>query len=819
MRRSTVVLAVAFVAGMVAAIEWGWGGIAIGSVVVGGAWYGIMQGNEGIRLPVFLVSMAFLIGAGLYEIKTATLHTTFPLTEGEHTVRIAGIIVQPIAVDGDRLTTVVQVHALDGANVQPWKGRERVRLTMRLQQQQELAVVGRWQRGDRFEATGVLQRPLPATNFDGFDYARYLKFQEIFWTFQLKGTSAIAVHPVSTWSWIAVLAVIDTWRMALVTQLRTLYTQPVVGFMEGMVVGIRDAIAPEQYAHFSQLGLTHLLAISGLNVALYVGAILLLLRLFPLTQETRYMIALWAVVLFILMTGASPSVVRAGMMAMVALYAARRHALHDGIHLVAVVAVLMLGWNPLFIHDVSFQLSFIVTIGLIVGVPTGMRLLPRGPLFLRTSVAVTLVAQLASFPLTITYFNGFSLLSFLANLCVVPLYSFVVLPLGVCSVVFSAVWTGAGQAVAMAVSFLVETSFRVFAWAVDVQGMYTIWATPSWGWVALYYGVCIALLVVYNDVFVLHARRRMQTLCLLGCSGVAVVIGAYGSPWGKNGEVMVSFLDVGQGDAILIRTATGKHILLDSGGTVSFLRPTETWRKRQTPYDIGQHILVPLLQRRGVKQLDAVVMTHGDGDHLGGMPAVIGRIPIVALYFNGTVKDTPLIRHWLQEVVQKNIPLVALQRGDVLHIDESLQFHVLHPPDPDPMSPKPSPQEKQNEYSLVLLAHMLSHTFLFTGDIGGEQEENVAIASSQLGVMGTIDVLKVAHHGSKSSTSLAMLQRWKPRMAVVSAGRNNQYGHPHPTVVARLTRQRIRLYRTDQHGEVQFRMRQGGALEVRTKQP
>ncbi|MBU6145621.1 MAG: DNA internalization-related competence protein ComEC/Rec2 [Paenibacillaceae bacterium] len=792
---------VAYVWGTVAAVHCGVWGIVVQAFLVAVGMLCVQRGGIGVVLPV--VVLAYGIGASMYEIQPQ--HSALQLPDGA-VVTVRGIAVSPPRVDGDRARIDIDAVFVEGGGGL-WTGNERMRVTVRLLKKEEQDAVQTWQRGDRLMFSDAqLRVPDRPRNFGAFDYARMLQRQRMHWLVHVQGTERVTRLPGS-WS---ILRTFDALRGAYAARVRMLYAQPVSGFMEGLLIGLRTSTAAEQYDQFTQLGLTHLLAISGLNVALYVGCILLILRLFPfVTRETKWLMAMWCIPPFILMTGAEPSVVRAGLMAMIALYAQSRHMLRNGVALLHVVAVVMLLWDPYMIHDVGFQLSFVVTLGLLVCVPAVMRLWGTRALWLGGAVAVTIVAQVCSFPLTITYFHGFSLLSFVANLVMVPIVSVVVLPLGALSVCVSYGVEPLGHMIAQLVQGIMHVLFAIVAWLVQWEWAYTVWATPPLWWLCAFYAVIGAAVAVGGmEMDWTRATRLGRSVLMCACVAMGGLIAiAYDGGWGERDAVDVAMLDVGQGDAALLRTARGKHVLIDSGGTVSY---GASWKQRRDPFDVGKHVLLPLLMQRGIKKLDAVVLTHADADHFGGVRALLGRIRIGVVYFNGTVKNTPLFTETMRELLRMGIPIVPLHAGEPLVLDDSVSASVLHPPDPDATSLRPAVVEQQNSASIVLLLRAYASTFLFAGDIGTEEEARIqGIANTR------VDVLKVAHHGSRTSTSEHWLQQWRPRFGVISAGVSNRYGHPHDDVLERLTAHRVRVLRTDVHGEVQFRVRRDG-LFVRT---
>ncbi|MGG4342785.1 ComEC/Rec2 family competence protein [Paenibacillus lautus] len=811
-----------------------------------------------------------------------------------------GVITSPLEVDGDRADFNVALHEADLTLVKrsapqkqanPDNGTmlktdDMVRVQVKLLDKTELERVNRWQRGDRIQLKGELQKPGVARNFDGFDYAQYLRTQKIHWMIKVKGSEQAKVTPPDSWNLSHILRWTDAVREKLGGKLDQLYDGIHAGYMKGLVIGNQDDLDPDTFMEFSRLGLTHILAISGMHVAVVVGCLLFVCTTLRMTRETSLTVVMWLIPVYVLLTGASPSIVRAGIMGMIGLYAARRRLLKDGLHILSVAALAMLLWNPYFLLNVSFQLSFIVTAGLMIFVPKLMPLLTFLPRWLAGTVGITVVAQLISFPLTIYYFNQVSLISVFANLILVPVISLVVLPLGMVSLLVGWVWMRGAGWLAAVTEWLNQLTFRIVEWMNGSSAFMTLWPSPSLAWILCYFVVLYALLSILkrrsenhegersgsDDTIPLEGRGPMNsrrsltgatgmfplvdqwagalrwrgflrpsdyieryaarsTIVLLSGVLVFLLYAGYQSP-SMHGAGLVQFLDVGQGDSILVTTPEGKHILIDGGGTVNFRKEKDIWKERKSPYEVGAKVVVPLLKKRGVHRLEAVIMTHGDQDHIGGLQAVLQEIPVKSVVFNGTLTDSASFRKLMLTAVQQRIPIyeAGVDRG-VWKLDNHTEIQFLSPAFPESGETiKPLPLIKeQNHASLVFVLQMNGSRLLFTGDTDQAAEHKILLhleerspqddlVSRRAAAEDRIDVMKVAHHGSKTSTSALWLNAWKPKAAVISAGVNNMYGHPHPDVVGRLERSSTLIYQTNLQGEIQMRIKDGH-IETRTKLP
>lgn len=782
-------------------------------------------------------------------------------------MNIRGEIISTVQIDGDRVDFVVQIqtatrlHQLAEANSklidtgqEIQAGGEKISVQIKLASLEELDEALTWRRGETTEFSGSLERPGTPTNFGGFNYRSYLRNQHIHWIMKVSGAGNIQILETGDeWGSLSTFfGTIDRMRNHLAVMIEQLFPDWQGGYMKGLLIGLDDDLEHEKYEQFTRLGLSHILAISGSHVAINVGLLFALLRLCRVSKETSILIALCCVPAYVLITGFSPSVIRSGMMTMLGLYLIRRGLLKDGMNVLSAVALLMLLWEPYLLLNVSFQLSFSVTAGLILFVPLLMPYVQWLPERMRSGVAITIAAQFVSFPLTIYYFNQFSLLSLAANMLIVPIIGLIVLPLGTAALLIGGAWITLGQWIAYPVRVLNSVTFELTQWLDGHRQFMTYWKSPNLLWMALYYIIFYLLLthlakdarvdrmglintnMMNDETAPLPGRRppqeqRLQgyrsfryhysawkgpliTLTLLSIFVGLVVIGY--QPLNEKGIGHVQFIDVGQGDCVLITTPTGKNILVDGGGTVTFRRNEESWRTRKVPFEVGAKTVVPLLKKRGIHRIHTVIATHGDQDHIGGLQAVLEQFPVDSLLINGSLADTETMTKLMKTAISKKVSIYAPYQGMELQLDSTTQLQFISPLTPLASDGVPVIKE-QNHWSIVFRLIMENTSFLFTGDMDVSAEKNV-IANEGKVRDRRVDVLKVAHHGSKSSTSNEWIKYWNPSTYVISVGANNFYGHPHSDVLQRMEQAGGEIYRTDMHGEVQMKMKKG-AIQVRCK--
>ncbi len=546
-------------------------------------------------------------------------------------------------------------------------------------------------------------------------------------------------------------------REAVAQRIARLYG-PRAGVVEALVLARRGGIDPDMRKDFTDAGLAHLLAISGLHVGVLAGWLVLVLRLLGVRDSAW----LWSAALtwaYVGTLGFPASAVRAaGFLTIVGFARARqRHPPFSAV--LAVAGLTILAIDPRAASSVGAWLS----VAAVWGTRFGTELVSRPRL-----LGASLGATLATAPITAFVFGSVAPVGVIANLLAVPLAG-VVVPGVFLSLVFGEVIAG-GAGLCLA---LIE---RVAAVGSAVPGGH-LGGQPGVTFALPWVGALAAV------VWIRRRRPRWRELrrpvaavaVVLWC--VVVLPPVVGRD--RSDSMSVHVLDVGQGDAIAVRSPRGAWVLVDAG-------------PRGALFDAGRTVVVPFLRSHGVRELAAVVASHGDADHLGGVPAVIEAIPARLVLEPGQPLGTSLYRHYLATLDLKGVDWRAARSGDVFVLD-SVRFDVLHPSQVWMRS-----QLNANENSVVLRVRYGCFVALLTGDIGWPAESLLA------STVGSANVLKVGHHGSAGGTRARWLDAVAPDVAVVSVGRN-RYGHPAEAVLDRLRKRAIPVFRTDRAGTVTIR--------------
>jgi competence protein ComEC len=548
------------------------------------------------------------------------------------------------------------------------------------------------------------------------------------------------------------------------------------GLVLAMVIGDRSEIDESTSEAFRASGTYHVLALSGAQVALVAGLLVAALRR-SLASPWLQACATTAVVAFYAaLVGGDVPVVRAALMSAAVLSGRALEVDADAANLLGLAALLLLLDRPSCILDVGFQLSFAATLGILGLSGPLARGVPRLPLRIDSAVAASLAAQAALMPILAASFHRLAPAALLLNLAAVPLSSAVLLA-GLALVGAAAL----GDALASPLAAAAWISARALRVSGDL-GPLAPWLDvrvpgPSPGTIACHLAA-LALLA---------RGRRGPGLALLAVV-VATLVALPGRPE-ADGRLHLHVVDVGQGDGLVLRSAGGRALLVDAGGS------------RDPRFDPGERRLAPFLWARGVRSIDALLVTHAHPDHVGGVPFLLQAFRVAELWEGPAPLRDPSWRRVQAELSPG--PARRTLAAGMRFEWEGARLEVLGPP-----RPRHPPLRVRNEDSVVLDVGYGEVHLLLTGDVTGDLERQLAA--------GPAAVLKIPHHGSRSSSSPAFVAAVQPRVAVASAGAHNPFGHPSPDVLERYRRAGALVLRTDLEGDVEIAT-DGRRLWVRTR--
>ncbi len=564
-----------------------------------------------------------------------------------------------------------------------------------------------------------------------------------------------------------------------------------------MVFGGYEGLRPELVEAFTATGLVHILSVSGSHITLLAGLVAWLASAFSMRRGVAAVMVALAAFGYAALSGFVAPAVRAAIMGGLAFFALASEREYDGRRILVVTAFVMLLVSPSLLYDVSFQLSVASTAGLLCLSPRlrAWRFFAPLPRTLRDGLALTLGAQLATVPICAWYFHAVSLSSLAANLVVVPILELLMV---------AALFAGL---LALVLPFLARIVFAMDSLLLGLSyeltrtlaalPMSRVYLPPmNIEAAAIYYA--LLLFAAQEEEARDAVSLRLRALPWRSASVVlAVIIFSIAVRNAlRPSEMAVHFIDVGQGDAALVVTPHGRAIMIDAGGV------------RDGVFDLGGRVDVPYLLQYGVTSLDAVFLTHAHEDHAAGLAGVLRRLPVGRVLTAAEGQSIYQASMGLSAAEMAATPFVAAEEGMRLNLD-GVTVDVLFAPD---ASKTPKRGRSGNEVSNVYRVSYGKASFLFTGDLEKEQEARLLEKSPEL-LQST--VLKVGHHGSKTSTSPNFLAAVAPHWAVIDVGAGNRFGHPARETLDALRDAGAETYRTDENGAIVFRT-DGNSMKVET---
>lgn len=599
----------------------------------------------------------------------------------------------------------------------------------------------------QLEVEAEISLPTGQRNFKGFDYQAYLKTQGIYRTVKISAIKKIVL--VQSWN---IFDWLSSWRRKALVYVKTNFPAPMSHYMTGLLFGELDSEFDQMSDLYSSLGIIHLFALSGMQVGFFIDKFRWILLRLGLTKEAVDKLQIPFSLFYAGLTGFSVSVVRSLVQKILGNLGLRKL---DNFAVSVFVCLLIL---PRFLLTAGGVLTFTYAFLLTVFDFEDLEQVKK-------AAVESLSISLGILPILMTYFYAFQPLSILLTFVFSFIFDVLLLPglsvIFLLSPVVKMTWVN---------GFFVFME-KIIVWVADLGFRPWILGKPSE----------LVLLLLLVSLFLLYDFHRRKKW-LLGLSLVLALL-FFMTKHPLENEVTV--VDIGQGDSIFLRDMRGRTVLIDVGGRVDFAAKEE-WQERSSQAN-AERTLIPYLHSRGVDRIDSLVLTHTDADHVGDVLEVAKQVQIGRIYVSPGSLTVPDFVATLKKI---NVPVHVVKVGDRLPIFDSY-LEVLYPS---------GTGDGGNNDSIVLYGRLLKTNFLFTGDL--EQGELDLIETYP---NLPVDVLKAGHHGSKGSSYPEFLDHIEAKIALVSAGENNRYKHPHQETLERFDSRNIQVYRTDQQGAIRFR--------------
>lgn len=615
--------------------------------------------------------------------------------------------------------------------------------------------------GDYIRITGELQLPNATTIFHGFDFKNYLKSQKIHYT--LFSDDFYLTHHQFT---------IKQWQYQLAHHIEENFPPLTTTYLKAWLLGITDNLAEEMQETYSNLGIIHLFAISGLHVGLLSSLLSYGLKRLGIIEELSQLLLIIALFFFMIISGASASIIRASGMSILFIMNRRLKLKLSSLDIFSLIFLINVLLNPRQVYQLGFIYSYWLTFILICFQKTFNSLTPKTLFFF-----LPFIAQLASAPIQLYFYYELNLLSYLVNLLIIPLVSTCLLPLLLITVSFSFI------------APVTESLLSLFEGILQWSSTFL-----SWNWRVGAFSLNFLLGILFLFLLSCYWFERRSSF-LRWIISVTMIVLLFEAHYALVNQSTFTMIDVGQGDSFVIQSPFRQcNMIVDTGGQSSYTGQSK---------EIFSNTLEPFLKGEGIRKIDYLILTHGDFDHAGEAISLMKTFNVNEILIN-TQPMNELMKE-IQQVAQKvGTRLRTVKQGDiVLCGNQRLTFLQSN-----------QIKTSENEASLVFTLEMDEFSALLTGDMGVTEEDEILKQYP----LDQLTVYKVAHHGSKTSNSYSFLKQLKPKMAIVSAGRNNRYGHPSPILIENLEQLDIPLLNTQVYGSVRVRIKEG-EISIEAKPP
>ena len=685
---------------------------------------------------VLLLAFVFYFGFGITFLKVKNSDELITLTP-INTDFYGQIVSIPNSAEKGKTKFLFKVEKAGGKSI---KGKSLLTLTADDNITQKLNI------GQKISISGNLRRPFKSTNPSQFDYSSYLKNFGVFTVIYSQDSEFKIDNNKMSPKWEFLYKLNNIRNSVLKTHSKYLKS-PNLEILGGIVFG-DDAVAPPDYIKnsFINSGLLHILAASGMNVGFIFSFWFFIMTFLRVPYKPKVITGMFLVAGYTLMTGLGASVVRAALMLLFVLAGKLIDRDAHSISLLSFVAVLMLLYNPAYINDVGFQLSFLVTFGLLTTANIIMKKTDKIPDKLMSIILIPIVAQIWVAPVQMFYFNTFSLYSILANISSAVLLIFISFTGFISSVL--AIFQPIADFVCKISDFVNNYLISALVYISDFFGSlpHSLIQTthPNIVQIAVYYImlICASFLIKYNEY-----KKAIITVVSVS---LVLLISTVNIP---NKDLEITAFDVGNADSFMIKTPQNKYFFIDTG---------------KAPYASGNSqakiIMLKYLKDHGIKDLEGVIVTHFDNDHAGGTSEFIQNTRVKNLYVNSTKTDTQTAKDIFKNAKKINQKWKIAQNNEFIYEEPDLKIYTF--------KANIKGKDESNGCSIITLLSYKDFDMLFMGDAGIESFEQI-----KQNIPHNVEVLKVGHHGGPNVINTEMTEHLNNKISLISTGVNS-FGHP-----------------------------------------
>ena len=688
-------------------------------------------------------------------------------------------IIEGIIVSDKRDKEYKEVYDLDVKKIDGMKIKGSKKYLLNIKKSKEMNI----KFGDYIKINAKIELPSKARNYMGFDYQRYLKSKKIIATIiDVENVEILDVNKANIAE-----NIFNSVRNNIKEIMYKLLPKDARELAVGMMIGDKDELDAKIEEDFKNSNLTHMLAVSGAHISYVILGLNLMLK--KTSNRFRKIFIICFLIFFVGVTDFTPSVQRASIMAILLLISTMLYRSQDTYTSIAFSGLVILIINPYSFFDIGFQLSFGGTIGIVLMYNNLIkRFKINGKLkgYIVSSICVSVCANFIIIPIMAFNFNTVSLTFWISNLLAGPFLGVIII-FGFCVYLISFAIYPVAKIISIPLKYLIYILLVIVKYCSKIPFSSITIRTPYIFEILIYY---IVLYLVFNYAKIKPYFKKLVVIIMI------VILIANSCIYVQNhGKMIIYFIDVGQGDSTLIRTAKNKTILIDGGGS------------ENSSFDVGEKTLLPYLLDRKITVLDYVVISHFDTDHCGGILYLMEHTKVKNIIISKQGKESSNYNKFKNIVLDKGISVIFVKKGDKIKIDNETYMDVLFP------SNNFISDNILNNNSIVTKVCYNNFSVLFTGDVE-EIAENEICREYYTTDKLKANILKVAHHGSKTSSTAEFIKMVKPQIALIGVGEKNRFGHPNDGVIQRLKNINTKIYRTDKMGEIVIQINNMGEIKI-----
>lgn len=678
--------------------------------------------------------------------------------------------------------------------------------------------------GDKIVLSGTYEKPEVQRNYKGYDYSEYLKQLKIYGTIKCQKVQTLSHNQESK-----IFQISNNISNIIILRTQEILPEKISSVLLGLILGYKQNLTEETQENFRNASMSHILAVSGMHVSYVILGINIIFKNL-IGKRNTHILNIIILVLYMFITNFSPSITRAGIMGIIMIFSKIIYRKNDIYTSISISLLSILIYNPFLIKNLGLLLSYGGVIGIIIFNKNILEIFKNIKIKNKTYkykikpkiqkyidkiqdiIGVSVSIQIIILPIIIYNLNTINPYFLISNLILSALIGPIII-IGFIFIIIVCINISIARFFSKLIIFSIQIlNFISKIGELKFSKIYV--ATPSLFSIIIYYFFVVVSFAISNIYLTQKPNKtqiRVKNLIALVkikirknkikinkfivCIFLIIFII---NIFPKN--LKIHFIDVGQGDSTLITTPKNKTILIDGGGSAS-----------SSDFDVGKNTLIPYILDRGYTKIDVVIISHFDNDHVGGILTLLEEIKVEKVYISKQIEKSSNYNKFLKIITSKNIKVYEVVAGNRINIEKNLYFDILWPTN------QAITTNVLNNNAIVCNLHYKNFNMLFTGDIEEIAEKEILELYSSNKNLIKAKILKVGHHGSKTSSTDEFLDVVNPKIAVIGVGKNNNFGHPNDGVIERLNKLNCKILRTDLNGEITIVINKRSKISYKVK--